>query len=100
MTLGLLDARCMTDKYSSRLLGLLAGTSNMLISNVAFVNSTGWLNGEDEDNAKVYCSDRNPCYNIDYRNISVAFSKGEDPVGARGTCVRRKAGGVHGVEGC
>ncbi|OAA64229.1 glycoside hydrolase family 28 protein [Niveomyces insectorum RCEF 264] len=91
--------------------GSLSGTSNMLISNVAFVNFTGVLsqrNGHHDDDsgnsnssrtAQISCSTRQPCYNIDLRNITLQPEPGSPAVGAQGVCKHVAPGGVHGMTG-
>ncbi|KAK5726726.1 hypothetical protein LTR15_002614 [Elasticomyces elasticus] len=75
--------------------GTAAGTSNMLVSNVAFVNFTGYLDGRPTT-ASVSCSEREPCYNIDYRNYKLYTSDNETSTGVA-SCKLTEAGGVHGV---
>lgn len=79
--------------------GSYAGTSNMLVSNVAFVNFTGYVTSTTRT-AAVSCSARNPCYNIAMVNVSLAegnaTAEAEGPVG---TCSYIVEGGVHGMTG-
>lgn len=75
--------------------GTAAGTSNMLISNVAFVNWTGYLDGYSKT-ASVSCSTRQPCYNIDYRNYTIYTSSNDSSTGTT-SCKWTEDGGVHGV---
>ncbi|KUI68181.1 Putative galacturan 1,4-alpha-galacturonidase C [Cytospora mali] len=80
--------------------GSYAGTSNMLISNIAFVNFTGYLaSTKGNRTASVVCSTRNPCYNIDMRNITLEPTKSAAAEGAVGTCSYISPGGVHGMTG-
>ena len=80
--------------------GSFAGTSNMLVSNVAFVNFTGYLASTSGNRtASVACSTRNPCYNIDMRNITLQPTEGAAVEGAVGTCSYISPGGVHGMTG-
>lgn len=76
--------------------GTAAGTSNMLISNVAFVNFTGYLDNRPTT-ASVSCSERQPCYNIDFRNYTLYTSANRSSTGAA-SCKWTEAGGVHGVK--
>lgn len=78
--------------------GSYSGTSNMLISNVAFVNFTGYVDSSSKT-ASVSCSTRNPCYNISMRNISLALTEGGAVEGANGTCSYIAEGGVYGMTG-
>ncbi|TKA56114.1 putative galacturan 1,4-alpha-galacturonidase C, partial [Friedmanniomyces simplex] len=75
--------------------GTAKGTSNMLISNVAFVNFTGYLN-DRPTTASVSCSERQPCYNIDYRNYTLYTSNNDTSTGVA-SCEWTETGGVHGV---
>jgi len=75
--------------------GTAAGTSNMLVSNVAFVNFTGYLDNRPTT-ASVSCSTRNPCYNIDYRNYTLYTSMNATSNGTA-SCKWTEAGGVHGL---
>jgi galacturan 1,4-alpha-galacturonidase len=99
----------------TRYLGSYSGTSNLLISNIAFINFTGTLNGKnsrlgsdgssDGSNnssirtARVSCSTRQPCYNIDFRNISLQPASGLPTVGAQGECKHTIPGAIHGMIG-
>lgn len=72
----------------------------MLVSNVAFVNFTGYLASTSGNRtAAVSCSTRNPCYNIDMRNITLQPTEGAAVEGAVGTCSYITSGGVHGMTG-
>ena len=80
--------------------GSYAGTSNMLVSNIAFVNFTGYLDSTSGNRtAAVVCSTRNPCYNIDMRNITLEPTEGAAVEGAVGSCSYIESGGVHGMTG-
>ena len=79
--------------------GSFAGTSNMLVNNVAFVNFTGLTNTSATTNprgSEVSCSTRHPCYNIDYQNFNV--SSGTNTTALTTECEYTEPGGVHGVE--
>ncbi|KAH8889866.1 polygalacturonase [Thozetella sp. PMI_491] len=80
--------------------GSFSGTSNMLVSNIAFVNFTGFLAATSNRTAAVSCSARNPCYNITMQNINLGLTE-DDPAreGAVGTCKYIAAGGVRGMTG-
>ncbi|KAL5424830.1 hypothetical protein PMIN04_002932 [Paraphaeosphaeria minitans] len=75
--------------------GSFAGTSNMLVNNVAFVNFTGYLDGKTTT-ASVSCSTRQPCYNIDYKNYTLYTSSNMTSTGTA-SCKWTAEGGVHGV---
>lgn len=70
----------------------------MLVSNVAFVNFTGYV-ASSSRTAAVSCSNRYPCYNIANQNISLALLEGGPVVGANGTCTYTAEGGVYGMAG-
>lgn len=70
----------------------------MLISNIAFVNFTGYVTSSTRT-ASVSCSTRNPCYNIANRNISLALTQGGTVEGAEGTCTYTAENGVSGMTG-
>lgn len=78
--------------------GSYTGTSNMLVSNIAFVNFTGYVNSSSKT-ASVSCSTRNPCYNIAMSNISLALTQNGTVEGADGSCSYIAAGGVYGMTG-
>lgn len=81
--------------------GSYAGTSLMSISNVAFVNFTGYLDDVTDDViASVSCSEVHPCYNIDFQNIDLYPSKNASTYGGNVTCQYTATGGVHGLPGC
>lgn len=81
-------------------IGSFAGTSNMLVSNIAYVNFTGWLDSSNSNRtASVSCSNRHPCYNIDMKDISLRPTQNSTALGAVGSCSYIDAGGVHGMEG-
>lgn len=72
----------------------------MLVSNIAFVNFTGYLDStKGNRSAAVGCSNRNPCYNIDLRNITLEPTEGAVAEGAVGTCSYIAPGGVRGMTG-
>ncbi|KAF2660913.1 glycoside hydrolase family 28 protein [Lophiostoma macrostomum CBS 122681] len=75
--------------------GSFAGTSNMLVSNVAFVNFTGYLDNK-ATTASVSCSTRQPCYNIEYKNYTLYTSANMSSTGTA-KCKWTEQGGVHGV---
>lgn len=83
--------------------GTTKGTSNMLISNVAWVNITGEIIAKTANRtAAVSCSQRRPCYNIEMRDISLKPSADAPAMGANGECFYVAPGGIHGMtgEGC
>ena len=80
--------------------GSYAGTSLMEISNIAFVNFTGYTEGgKGNRSASVSCSKVEPCYNIALRNISLATSATGTRYPAQGTCTWAAPGGVSGLNG-
>jgi len=81
--------------------GSYAGTSNMRIANVAFVNFTGTLNATAGSGrtAQISCSARHPCENITMDAIRLRPRPGEPVAGAQGTCKYIKNGTVHGMTG-
>lgn len=80
--------------------GTFPGTSLMEISNVAFVNFTGYLSGKEKNNrtASVSCSDVHPCYNIAFENVTVTVAENSTSTGTA-SCEYVSAGGVHGLVG-
>ncbi|ORY65031.1 pectin lyase fold/virulence factor [Pseudomassariella vexata] len=80
--------------------GSFSGTSNMKVSNIAFVNFTGWTNSTSGNRtAAVSCSARHPCYNVRMEDISLATTENGSPANATGTCKLNAPGGVHGMLG-
>ena len=80
--------------------GSYPGTSLMEVSNVAFVNFTGYLSGNEEANqtASVSCSKVHPCYNIAYENVTLTLNENTTATGT-GQCSYVSPGGVHGLVG-
>lgn len=76
------------------------GTSLMEISNLAFVNFTGYLSGSEKKNvtASASCSDVHPCYNIAFRNIMLTTLENSTSTGTP-NCAYISPGGVHGLSG-
>ncbi|OJJ36625.1 hypothetical protein ASPWEDRAFT_50075 [Aspergillus wentii DTO 134E9] len=79
--------------------GTFSGTSLMAISNVAFVNFTGYTNGDKAVIASVSCSKVHPCYNVDFDNVVLYPGKNSTTPGT-GSCKYTADGGVHGLDGC
>jgi galacturan 1,4-alpha-galacturonidase len=80
--------------------GSYAGTSKMEISNIAFVNFTGYTEGgKGNRTATVSCSNVHPCFNIALRNISLATSADGTPASAQGGCEYIAPNGVSGLTG-
>ncbi|KAK5164962.1 uncharacterized protein LTR77_009627 [Saxophila tyrrhenica] len=77
--------------------GTAAGTSNMLVNNVAFVNFTGYLDDSNVE-ASVSCSRRQPCYNIDYKNYTLYTSANRTQLATQASCMWTEDGGVRGVD--
>lgn len=80
--------------------GSYVGTSLMEISNIAYVNFTGFLGGAEKGNrtAGVSCSDVHPCYNIAFENVSLTVAENATSTGTA-SCSYVSAGGVHGLSG-
>ncbi len=74
----------------------------MLISNISFVNFTGYLASTRGDRtAQISCSKRHPCYNIEMKDINLRAGP-QSPAtvgGAQGSCKYIEPGGVHGMTG-
>ncbi|KAL1311755.1 hypothetical protein AAFC00_001843 [Neodothiora populina] len=77
--------------------GTYSGTSLMGISNVAFVNFTGYLNNKQKT-ASVGCSTVHPCYNIEYDNVTLTVAEHSTSTGSS-SCSYVSPGGVHGLSG-
>jgi len=77
--------------------GSFAGTSKMLVSDIRFVNFTGYLHNKNSAGS-VSCSKANPCYNISYENVRLKRSE-DGPENVNGTCRYIKEGGVRGLTG-
>lgn len=80
--------------------GSYPGTSLMEISNVAFVNFTGFLSGEEKNNrtASVSCSTVHPCYNIAIENVTLTTAGNSTSLGTS-SCSYIVPGGVRGLNG-
>ncbi|KAF2204642.1 putative galacturan 1,4-alpha-galacturonidase C [Delitschia confertaspora ATCC 74209] len=77
--------------------GSFSGTSKMLISDVRFVNFTGYLHNKNTMGG-VSCSMANPCFGISYENVHLKNGEnGTENVG--GSCKYIAEGGVHGLKG-
>ncbi|KAL2223010.1 putative galacturan 1,4-alpha-galacturonidase C [Thermoascus aurantiacus ATCC 26904] len=79
--------------------GSFSGTSLMTISNVAFVNFTGYTNGRSDVTSKISCSKVHPCYNIAFQDVSISPGKNGTGPG-KGSCKYTAESGVHGLDGC
>ncbi|KAF2143732.1 glycoside hydrolase family 28 protein [Aplosporella prunicola CBS 121167] len=77
--------------------GSFAGSSLMDLSNIAFVNFTGYLNNKSRT-ASVSCSNVHPCYNIDFKNVELRTAANETGTG-EARCRYIEEGGVHGLTG-
>ena len=80
--------------------GSFPGTSNMEISNVAFVNFTGFsdpTSSHPDRVAEVSCSYRHPCFNVEFQNFTI--SPGQNSTAVEGTifCEYTEPGAVHGA---
>lgn len=77
--------------------GSFSGTSKMLVSDIRYVNFTGYLNGKSAK-ASVSCSKANPCFDIFFEDIHLKNgANGTENV--NGTCKYTAQGGVHGLAG-
>jgi galacturan 1,4-alpha-galacturonidase len=76
------------------------GSSLMEISNVVYANWTGYLHLDEGANetAGISCSKVHPCYNLDFKNVSLAVAENSTNTGT-GACKFVEAGGVHGLKG-
>ncbi|KAF9250788.1 CAZyme family GH28 [Penicillium roqueforti] len=79
--------------------GSYSGTSLMSISNVAFVNFTGYIESTSTNVASVSCSNVHPCYNIDFDNV-ILYAQENATTPGIGSCKYTLEGGVHGLDGC
>jgi galacturan 1,4-alpha-galacturonidase len=72
----------------------------MQISNIAFVNFTGYTQGgRGNQTASISCSNVYPCFNIALQNISLADSADGTPEPAQGSCSYIAPNGVSGLTG-
>lgn len=78
-----------------------SGTSLMDISNIAFVNFTGYLSGKEKNNrtSSVSCSKVHPCFNIEFENIDLGVNPNAKDVMGTSSCSYIAPGGVHGLSG-
>ncbi|KUJ08086.1 putative galacturan 1,4-alpha-galacturonidase C [Mollisia scopiformis] len=79
--------------------GSYAGTSKMEISNIAFVNFTGYTLATSNETASISCSNVHPCFNIALQNVTLAPSKNGTEVEAYGSCDYTAKNGVTGMIG-
>jgi hypothetical protein len=80
--------------------GSYAGTSKMEVSNIAFVNFTGYTQGgRGNRTADVSCSAVHPCFNIALQNVSLADATDGTAEPAQGTCSYIAPHGVSGLAG-
>jgi galacturan 1,4-alpha-galacturonidase len=81
--------------------GSFVGSSLMEVSNIAFVNWTGYVNaGTNLRTASVSCSKVHPCFNIAIKNVTLAPSINATETPAMGTCQFTATNGVSGLVGC
>lgn len=81
--------------------GSYPGTSLMEISNVAFVNFTGFLSGKESGGnrtAGVSCSEVHPCFNVAVENVVLRVEGNSTALGTS-KCSYVAPGGVHGLNG-
>lgn len=67
----------------------------MLVKNVVFENFTGFLDGKNTT-ASVSCSERQPCYNIEYRNYTLYTGPNSTNLGTA-SCKWTAPNGVSGL---
>jgi galacturan 1,4-alpha-galacturonidase len=80
--------------------GSYAGTSLMEVSNIAFVNFTGYTQGgKGNRTASVSCSNVHPCFNIALQNVSLADAANGTAAPAQGSCAYIAPNGVSGLTG-
>lgn len=80
--------------------GSYPGTSLMQISNIEFVNFTGYTTGgEGDTTAEISCSYVYPCFNIALLNISLADAANGTEESAQGSCQYIAPNGVAGLTG-
>lgn len=75
--------------------GSFVGTSKMEVSNIAFVNFTGYTYGSKA--ASISCSNVHPCFGINVENFNVGVND-TGKVGSE-ACSLIAPGGVHGLNG-
>jgi galacturan 1,4-alpha-galacturonidase len=68
----------------------------MEISNIVFVNFTGYTLPTKNATASISCSAVHPCFNIAFQNVSLAASANGTETEAYGTC---EYTALHGVTG-
>lgn len=78
--------------------GSYPGTSRMAVSNIAFVNFTGYIDTSATTVSSVSCSTVHPCYNIEFDNVVLYQSNSTTP--GKVSCKYTADGGVHGLGGC
>jgi galacturan 1,4-alpha-galacturonidase len=71
----------------------------MEISDIAFVNFTGYILATSNRTASVSCSNVHPCFNIALQNVTLAPSKNATEVEAFGICEYTAVNGVSGMLG-
>ncbi|GAB7359447.1 hypothetical protein MBLNU230_g6095t1 [Neophaeotheca triangularis] len=82
--------------------GSFPGSSLMEVSNVAFVNFTGFLSGDEKNGrtATVSCSGVWPCYGITYKNVDLTVAENSSDTGVA-KCNYVREHGVWGLgQGC
>ena len=70
----------------------------MSISDISFVNFTGYIETSSTKVASVSCSKVHPCYDIDFDNVVLYPVNSSTP--GTGSCTYTARDGVHGLEGC
>jgi galacturan 1,4-alpha-galacturonidase len=77
--------------------GSFSGTSKMEISNIKFESFRGYLHGKSTT-ASLNCSKVKPCHGIEFRDVRIKPSKGDDGFGTA-KCKNAAPGGVKGLSG-
>ena len=77
--------------------GSYSGTGLVGVSNIAFVNFTGYLN-DTSITASVRCSKVHPCYNTEFEDVDLTVSVSSTSTRV-GKCAYIEASGVHGITG-
>ncbi|RFU24789.1 hypothetical protein B7463_g11545, partial [Scytalidium lignicola] len=80
--------------------GSYQGTSKMEISNIAFVNFTGYALPKKNQTGSISCSTVHPCFNIAYQNVTLAVGQNGTETEIHGPCEYTAHNGVTGYLGC
>lgn len=72
----------------------------MEISNIAFVNFTGYTLPKKNQTGSISCSYVHPCFNIAFQNVSLAAGENGTETEIYGPCEYNAKGGISGYVGC